>query len=839
MMLGDDVIRNEDIKLDWDFKYSLVIDLVRGLRYLHNSSLKWHGYLKSTNCVIDSRWVLKLTDYGLPGFLGRAKQIREQDTLDLLWTAPEYLRLEGNQIHKGSEKGDVYSFAIIMQEVALRSDPYSTTGLAPKEIFRKLKKPPPLIRPSVSPQFAPPPYIQLMKQCWSEAPDMRPGVEEIYDQFKKITSGKKANIVDTMFRMLEKYSNDLEEIVNDRTVQLEEEKKKTDQLLSRMLPPAVAEYLKSGKPVEAETFAEVTIYFSDIVGFTTISAMSTPMQVVDLLNDLYTMFDATIEQYDVYKVETIGDAYMVVSGLPTRIGYKHAGEISTMALDLLSQCGTFKIRHMPDVPLRLRIGLHTGSCVAGVVGLTMPRYCLFGDTVNTASRMESTGSAFRIHVSEETKEVLYVLGGYKLEFRGMTDLKGKGKRPTYWLTGKEGFTKPLPDPPDLSADSHGLASVLSSDSLSTMFNNDTTLPAMDRPEPILESNEEEANNSFRISPDQEQTSVNFENKSDKEETSSSKDKSNTNTPKKSSAVSTKASSPKPETKNITKRPNTPKSRPKSSDLKNSTVSEIPLKNIVKAEVTVEKRPTEKQTDQNDKLVNDRSMKHKSPNKVKSEHSSSDTSIAKTAASDRSSSSTQSLSDLTKNNTNNNNNNNNNAQLNAPASISSTNSYPNIPKTDKSRPRTPTNTGGEKASTEPRKLEIVCGKTGPHEDMKNGKSCPEMQPNHVDDVIKSNPKPQNSPGKHSVKHAVKHDIKNTSDDVIVNSGEVVNKSCDAVQKNDEDCAEQRCSDITVVSVLSASDIDINADKLEKSPNDIKLKQQQKKIDSSRLPPITQL
>nr|KAG5692323.1 hypothetical protein BaRGS_009533 [Batillaria attramentaria] len=112
---------------------------------------------------------------------------------------------------------------------------------------------------------------------------------------------RKANIVDTMFKMLEKYSNDLEDIVAERTMQLEEEKKKTDQLLFRMLPSTVAESLKMGRNVQAETFSEVTIYFSDIVGFTTISALSTPMQVVDLLNDLYTMFDATIERYDVYK----------------------------------------------------------------------------------------------------------------------------------------------------------------------------------------------------------------------------------------------------------------------------------------------------------------------------------------------------------------------------------------------------------------------------------------------------------------------------------------------------------------------------------------------------------
>lgn len=88
------------------------------------------------------------------------------------------------------------------------------------------------------------------------------------------------------------------------------------------------------------------------------------------------MFDAVLDHYDVYKVETIGDAYMVASGLPVRNGNKHAGEISTVALHLLSECGNFTIRHMKHVPLRLRIGIHTGPCVAGVVGLTMPRLVL-------------------------------------------------------------------------------------------------------------------------------------------------------------------------------------------------------------------------------------------------------------------------------------------------------------------------------------------------------------------------------------------------------------------------------------------------------------------------------
>ncbi|CAH1780955.1 unnamed protein product [Owenia fusiformis] len=455
----EDVIHNEDIKLDWSFKLSLLTDLVRGMRYLHSSPIKVHGYLKSGNCVIDSRWQLKVTDFGVKRMHSIYQVKPERQAKELLWTAPECLR-DPLLMETGSQKADVYSFAIVMQELILRGYPYCMMELSAEDIIKKIRKPPPLIRPSVSQKEAPPQYIQIMKQCWCEMSEMRPSFEQIYQQFREQTKGKKTNIVDTMFKMLEKYSTDLENIVRDRTMQLEDEKKKTDQLLTRMLPPTVAESLKIGDPVAAEHFDEVTIYFSDIVGFTTISAMSSPMQVVDLLNDLYTMFDMHIDCHDVYKVETIGDAYMCASGLPVRNGNRHAGEISHMALDLLSGCGTFVIRHNPDIPLRVRIGLHTGPCVAGVVGLTMPRYCLFGDTVNTASRMESTGQPSRIHISESTKLKLDELGGYDCEFRGEVELKGKGMHKTYWLTGMNGFDKPLPRP----SDPNMLASILQNDS---------------------------------------------------------------------------------------------------------------------------------------------------------------------------------------------------------------------------------------------------------------------------------------------------------------------------------------------------------------------------------------
>ncbi|KAJ8972515.1 hypothetical protein NQ314_000160, partial [Rhamnusium bicolor] len=347
---------------------------------------------------------------------------------ELLWTAPELLR-HSSLRKKGTQPGDVYSFGIILQEVVVRGEPFCMLALTPEEIIEKVKRPPPLIRPSVSKGAAPPEAINIMRQCWAEQPEMRPDFHTVHEHFKKLNHGRKVNIVDTMFQMLEKYSNNLEELIRERTEQLDIEKKKTEQLLNRMLPSYVAEKLKLGMPVDPEEFEEVTIYFSDIVGFTTISAHSTPFQVVDLLNDLYTCFDATINAYDVYKVETIGDAYMVVGGLPVRIP-DHAEQVATMALDLLHQSGRFCIRHLPGTPLRLRIGLHTGPCCAGVVGLTMPRYCLFGDTVNTASRMESTGSAWRIHLSDATKTRLVQAGGYQIEYRGPTEIKGKGKMDT-------------------------------------------------------------------------------------------------------------------------------------------------------------------------------------------------------------------------------------------------------------------------------------------------------------------------------------------------------------------------------------------------------------------------
>ncbi|CAC5372375.1 Guanylate cyclase 32E,Guanylate cyclase soluble subunit beta-2,Receptor-type guanylate cyclase gcy-19,Retinal guanylyl cyclase 2,Heat-stable enterotoxin receptor,Olfactory guanylyl cyclase GC-D,Atrial natriuretic peptide receptor 2,Receptor-type guanylate cyclase gcy-9,Receptor-type guanylate cyclase Gyc76C,Soluble guanylate cyclase 89Da,Receptor-type guanylate cyclase gcy-27,Receptor-type guanylate cyclase gcy-18,Receptor-type guanylate cyclase gcy-28,Speract receptor,Receptor-type guanylate cyclase gcy-1 len=152
---------------------------------------------------------------------------------------------------------------------------------------------------------------------------------------------------------------------------------------------------------------------------------------------MYSMFDERIDVYDVYKVETIGDAYMVASGVPNRNGLKHAEEIATMGIDLVASIKQLKIPHKKEEHIKIRVGIHTGPCVAGVVGIKMPRYCLFGDTVNTASRMESNSLPLKIHISRETRDILEATSNYEITSRGEINIKGKGAMVTYWLDGRK------------------------------------------------------------------------------------------------------------------------------------------------------------------------------------------------------------------------------------------------------------------------------------------------------------------------------------------------------------------------------------------------------------------
>ncbi|XP_033322486.1 guanylyl cyclase at 88E isoform X1 [Megalopta genalis] len=216
---------------------------------------------------------------------------------------------------------------------------------------------------------------------------------------------------------------------------LDEEMKRTDELLYQMIPKQVADRLRNGEsPIDTcEMFDSVSILFSDVVTFTEICSRITPMEVVSMLNAMYSLFDTLTERNRVYKVETIGDAYMVVSGAPVK-EIDHAHRVCDMALDMVEAITDLKDRST-GLHLQIRVGIHSGAVVAGIVGLKMPRYCLFGDSVNTASRMEATSQAMQIHISHSTRELLSP--SYKVKERGEIEVKGKGTMKTYWLEKRE------------------------------------------------------------------------------------------------------------------------------------------------------------------------------------------------------------------------------------------------------------------------------------------------------------------------------------------------------------------------------------------------------------------
>uniref|UniRef100_A0A8C2DZ26 Guanylate cyclase n=1 Tax=Cyprinus carpio TaxID=7962 RepID=A0A8C2DZ26_CYPCA len=408
-----DVLLNEDVPINWGFRLSFATDIARGMAYLHQHKM-FHGRLHSRNCVIDDRWVCKISDYGLMAYRKEDFEYMSSSfqcqNVCRIYCAPEVLLRISTSF---TAAADVYSYSIILVEIATRSDLISADSVKLDVMWRPSL---PKLKAGKSDNDCPDPddYCELIKRCWNHNVTMRPTFEQVKKILDKMNPHK-VSPVDMMMNLMEKYSKHLESIVAERTQDLLQEKQKTDRLLYSMellLYQILMNYF-------------VFLLASDIVGFTQLSGSSTPHQVVDFLNKLYTTFDDIIDNYDVYKVETIGDAYMVVSGVPKENGINHAGEIASMALDLISVCHEFKIPHKPTTQLKIRAGIHSGPVVAGVVGTKMPRYCLFGDTVNTASRMESTSEALKIQCSGSTADLLHTLGGYVLMCRGSLNVKVK------------------------------------------------------------------------------------------------------------------------------------------------------------------------------------------------------------------------------------------------------------------------------------------------------------------------------------------------------------------------------------------------------------------------------
>ncbi|MGH0178635.1 UNVERIFIED_CONTAM: hypothetical protein FKN15_078052 [Acipenser sinensis] len=362
------------ITTDGNFQIYAKTGHYKGMAFLHNSVIVSHGNLKSSNCVVDSRFVLKITDYGLASFRVAAADCEDSYAFyaKKLWTAPELLRMEAPP-PQGTQKGDVYSFGIILQEIALRNGPFYLEGLLPSP-----KGEHPSFRPLVNAHCHTEELGQLMQRCWAEDTLQRPEFNQVKIILRKFNRELSTNILDNLLSRMEQYANNLEELVEERTQAYLEEKRRAEALLYQILPhPEHLETYSSGQ--------KVTLAYGQQCG------------VVYAFTIVYPGLSCLLLFFTIPRCS-----------LP---------------------CFHCAVLMLVCSPL-------SGPVCAGVVGLKMPRYCLFGDTVNTASRMESNGEALKIHMSAATHAVLEEFSTFELELRGDVEMKGKGKMRTYWLLGE-------------------------------------------------------------------------------------------------------------------------------------------------------------------------------------------------------------------------------------------------------------------------------------------------------------------------------------------------------------------------------------------------------------------
>ncbi|XP_055345559.1 atrial natriuretic peptide receptor 1-like [Paramacrobiotus metropolitanus] len=394
--------------VDLEFRHGMTADLLAGLQYTHMSSLRYHGYLQPTNCLVDSRFTVKVSKVGYDRILKEVFGVSAWPSGEAKFIAPEH-----EKAVSGSPAGDLHALGIVLD--MLFNDIVTDTKASPKKLPGKS-------RIEV--------FLHAIQQCHDGDPGNRPKLSNLIERHRSAarTSG---SAMQKIMRRMERYAENLENCVAERTFQLLSEQRKCDALLAEMLPASIVAILRQGRTVEPEVFDSVSILFSDIVGFGDLVATAEPIDVVVFLNESHSLFDRVVSSYDAYKVETINDCYLVSSGVPVRNGITHALSLSKMATQFV---GTFGGKYSAN-GLAAKIGIHSGSCVAAVAGTKRPRYCLFGDTINTASRMESHGEAGRVHISQPTAELIGNMqdNSVLVLTRGLMPIKGKGFMQTYWV----------------------------------------------------------------------------------------------------------------------------------------------------------------------------------------------------------------------------------------------------------------------------------------------------------------------------------------------------------------------------------------------------------------------
>jgi len=382
-----DVLRNRSFCFEGEILLNILKDIATGMVFLHSCKpAVIHRDLRSANIFLDRNLRAKLSNFRLTyrersrGFPGAP-----------LWMAPEILRGESAP----TAASDVYSMGIVMFELFSRERPYSGVPLA--EVLDKvadagLDEP---FRPTLPPEL-PVDVAALIHDCWAPRPELRPSFEEVKSRIERLEHLE-------IKQFLKAHSNKMPGMV----AKVRRNTAAAESLYSQLFPPHVAKALQSNAKVQPEAFECVTVFFCDVVGYTAMSSSMQANDVIDMLERLYAEFDRLALQHDVFKVDTIGDAYLAVTNLH-KSQADHAARIGRFAVDAVEAAKLTLIRMTSpgDGHVCIRCGFHSGPVVASVIGKGKPKYTIFGDTVNTASRMESNSEANRVQCTEASATLI-------------------------------------------------------------------------------------------------------------------------------------------------------------------------------------------------------------------------------------------------------------------------------------------------------------------------------------------------------------------------------------------------------------------------------------------------
>jgi guanylate cyclase, other len=406
-----DLLHNDSMVIEGDIVLPILRDIAQGLRFLHAATPEIiHGDLKALNVLVDHKFRAKVADFGLSQKKGSGAAGTPY------WMAPELLRDES----RNTTSSDVYSFGIVLFEVYSREIPYQ--GEKFDDVIRDIRDPNIRKRPG-TPVSMPSQITELMNECIGENPSARPTFHDIDYRMKLFTVG---DVEPTkIYQSIQKKKLWDGNLTAAETVLLD------------MFPKHVAKSLSQGHKVKPEHFNPVTIFFSDIVGFTKISSEMSPLKVSDMLDRLYIKFDHLSRKHNVLKIETIGDAWMGVTNVANP-QVDHTKRIAAFALDAIDAANSTLVdpKDITRGYVKIRVGMHSGPVIGTVVGSRNPKYTLIGDTVNVSSKMESNSLPGRILCSEVAATLLQQQSSeFIIQSAGSIDIKGTGLMEAFWITG--------------------------------------------------------------------------------------------------------------------------------------------------------------------------------------------------------------------------------------------------------------------------------------------------------------------------------------------------------------------------------------------------------------------